>query len=379
MNKDNLHLAAKWRPKAFAEMVGQVEVVDSLRGMIMNKRIDPVLIFHGPYSAGKTTLARLVAYYINCQKPSGIEPCGECSSCKQMKPVLLGRSEHPDVTELNVALHGGIDEIRRLASIAPQAPRYNFRVFILDEAHQITGAAFQAMLKMLEDPPRRTRYILCTTNFEKLPSTIRSRGEIFSLEPLPTEAVAKRVYQIAVKEGFQPPNDMLKKLCLQIATASDGHLRDALGLLSKVINHAEAAKGETSNWQELLTKVVAQSTELQTSEVIRRYVGAVVAGNLPMALQALQHVTNPGYFTQCVLETFQQLFYSWIDKDALCDPGKMWLLKGVTARKPQSTESLPLILDDYCTVLERTKLYSTDSIALLEAATFRTMKLIKSW
>jgi hypothetical protein len=80
-----------------------------------------------------------------------------------------------------------------------------------------------------------------------------------------------------------------------------------------------------------------------------------------------------------VLETFQQLFYSWIDKDALCDPGKMWLLKGVNASKPKSMESLPLILDDYCTVLERTKLYSTDSIALLEAATFRTVKLIKSW
>jgi DNA polymerase-3 subunit gamma/tau len=383
MSDNHLHLAAKWRPQTFNDVVGQEAVVDSLRGMIMNKRVDPVLIFHGPYSTGKTTLARLVAYYINCQKPNGIEPCGECTSCKQMKPVLLGRSEHPDITELNVALHGGIDEIRRLASIAPQAPRYNFRVFILDEAHQITGAAFQAMLKLLEDPPRRTRYILCTTNYEKLPSTIRSRGGVFALQPLPTEIVAKRVFQIALNEGFKPPKDMLKKLCLEIAAASDGHLRDALGLLTKVINCAKAAKskGTASNWQELITEVVQQSAELQTSEVVRRYVGAVVKGNIAEALKTLKHVTNTGYFTQQVIETFQQLFYSWIDGNTLCDRGKSWMLRGIElTKKPTSyMTDFPKILDDYCTVLERIKLYSSDSLALLEASTFRTLVMIQSW
>lgn len=380
MNSENLHLAAKWRPTSFQDVVGQPEVVDSLRGMLMNKRVAPVLIFHGPYSSGKTTLARLIAYYVNCTAPNGIEPCGECASCAQMRPVLLGRSAHPDVTELNVALHGGIDEIRRLASIAPQAPRYNFRVFILDEAHQITGAAFQAANKMLEDPPRRARYILCTTNIEKLPPTIRSRGEIFSLQSLPTELVAKRVFQVAIQEGFKPPKEALRQLCFQIAAASDGHLRDALGLLSKVIDHAKAAKEKTSNWQELLTVVVKQSTELQTSEIIRSYMRGVLSGDHATAFTALQHVTNETYFTRCVIDTFQQLFYTWIDPK-LCDKGKMWPLQGIARiNKPDRWDvHTASILTDYATALDRISAYTTDSIALLEATTIRVMAMTATW
>jgi len=377
MSEQNLHLAAKWRPKSFDEVVGQQEIVDSLRGMILSKKIDPVLIFHGPYSTGKTTLARLVAYYINCQKPNGIEPCKECPSCKQMQPVLLGRSQHPDVTELNIALHGGIDEFRRLSSIAPQAPRYNFRVFILDEAHQTTAAAFQAAQKMFEDPPRRTRYILCTTEFQKLPATIRSRSAIFSTQPLPTELVARRLFHVAAQEGFKPPKEQLKQLCLQIATVSDGHLRDALNLLSTVINNAKATKSKTSDWQELLTEVVKQSTELQTSEVIRAYMKAVVTRDIPAAFSALRHVTNDVYFTQQVIIAFQQIFYFWIDED-LCDRGKLWLIKGVPrVPTPSNTvETIPAILDEYVGALERLRTYATDPLAVLEAATLRVMKMM---
>jgi DNA polymerase-3 subunit gamma/tau len=381
-DNDYLHLAAKYRPTAFSEVVGQSAAVGSIVGMIRRRRVPPAIILHGPYSTGKTTLARLIAYYINCQNPDKDtgEPCKKCNSCTQMLPVLYGRSVHPDVREMNVALHGGIDNIRQLQSLASQAPRYNYLVFILDEAHQITGAAFQGALKMLEDPPKRTRYILCTTNLEKVPDTIRSRCHIFGLSPLSTDLVAKRVYSIAVAEKFRPPSkDVLKKLSLEIAAASDGHLRDALGLLDNVINFSRANK-DKYDWDALVTKISTEMPELAPYKIVHAYVEAMMAGEYSYALQAVQQVSNEEYFVRRVIESFQLLFYQWIDKDALYDKGKFWMVKGVKAPCGDPLfEDMAYVLDTYASALERIKSYGTEPRAVIEAATLRVLGKITEW
>jgi len=382
-DEKQLHLAAKHRPGSFDEVVGQERIIGSLRGMILRGRIPPAIIFHGPYSTGKTTLARLVAYYINCSNPDATtaEPCGECNSCVQMKLVIKGKSIHPDVRELNVALHGGIDQIRQLQSLASQSPRYRYRVVILDEAHQITGAAFQGALKMLEDPPKGTRYILCTTNLEKVPDTIRSRCQIFALSPLPTDVVTKRLFDIAVAENFKPPSPkILRKLTAQIAAATNGHLRDALGLLDSVISYATANAGEYE-WKELVTKIATEMPELAPYKIVHHYMDALFNGEYSYAFQAIQQNTNEEYFVRRVIETFQLVFYRWIDEEALLDKGKYWMLKGIKVPllDPIPFDDIAFILDAYANALERIKTYGTEPKAVIESVTLRVMGKMSAW
>lgn len=161
MSSNDHHLANKYRPTRFSEVIGQEAAVGAILGAIRLGKLRPGLLLHGPHSTGKTSIARLYALYLNCLQPDQVtkEPCGTCQSCQLMLSVLSGQSAHPDVTEMNAALHGGIDRIRQLEMLAPQAPRFRNRIFIMDEAHQITGAAFNGALKLLEDAPARTKFV----------------------------------------------------------------------------------------------------------------------------------------------------------------------------------------------------------------------------
>ncbi|HLW53512.1 MAG TPA: DNA polymerase III subunit gamma/tau [Candidatus Angelobacter sp.] len=222
-------LARKYRPQHFSEVIGQNHVTRTLKNAIEQQRIAHGYIFSGHRGIGKTTIARILAMALNCRstdKPTP-EPCGVCESCAEIK---TGSSV--DVIEIDAATNRGIDEIRELRDAARYRPaRDRFKVYILDEAHQITDAAFNALLKTLEEPPPHIVFMLATTQPEDIPQTIRSRCQNFSFHAVKFDEIVRQLGEIARKENVQAEDAALAIL----AEAGDGSMRDALSIMDQAI------------------------------------------------------------------------------------------------------------------------------------------------
>ncbi len=234
-------LARKWRPRTFADVVGQEEIVRALTNAVSADRLAHAYLFSGPRGVGKTTTARLLAAAINCNtsdRPTAT-PCGTCASCLE---VLEGRSL--DTLEIDGATHGKVDQARDLIEIVSYAPsRDRRKVFIIDEVHAISSAAFQALLKTLEEPPSHAVFILATTERHKIPATILSRCQRFDFRRLTDDEVAGRLVDIAGREGFEivdggreakGKKPVVERAALAaLAAAATGSLRDGLSLFDQ--------------------------------------------------------------------------------------------------------------------------------------------------
>ena len=234
-------LARKWRPRAFADVVGQDEIVRALTNAVSADRLAHAYLFSGPRGVGKTTTARLLAAAINCSsydRPTAT-PCGTCASCVE---VLEGRSL--DTLEIDGATHGKVDQARDLIEVVAYAPsRDRRKVFIIDEVHAISSAAFQALLKTLEEPPSHAVFILATTERHKIPATILSRCQRFDFRRLTDDEVAGRLTDIAGREGFEVVDagqeskgkkPVVERAALAaLAAAATGSLRDGLSLFDQ--------------------------------------------------------------------------------------------------------------------------------------------------
>ena len=230
-------LARKWRPRTFADVVGQAEIVRALTNALTQDRMAHAYLFSGPRGVGKTTSARLLAAGINCRSAAGPtpSPCGTCESCVE---VLEGRSI--DALEIDGATHGKVDQARDLIEIVGYAPvRDRRKVFIIDEVHAISAAAFQALLKTLEEPPAHAVFILATTERHKIPATILSRCQRFDFRRLTDAEVADRLAEIARREGYsvdaeEKPAPWVEPAALAaLGAAATGSLRDGLSLLDQ--------------------------------------------------------------------------------------------------------------------------------------------------
>ena len=218
-------IARKWRPQAFADLVGQTHVTETLQNAIKNNRVAHAYIFSGARGVGKTTAARILAKALNCAKGPTPEPCGECDSCKE---IAAGTSL--DVIEIDAASNRGIDQIRELREMvryAPAAARH--KVVILDEAHMLTGEASNALLKTLEEPPERVIFVMATTQPEDLEDTIRSRSQHFHFRALTFLEITNRLQYIAKQEKLKIDEGALSV----IARMAEGSMRDALSLLEQ--------------------------------------------------------------------------------------------------------------------------------------------------
>jgi DNA polymerase-3 subunit gamma/tau len=222
-------LARKYRPQRFSEVIGQEHVTRTLRNAIEQQRIAHGYIFSGHRGIGKTTIARILAMALNCRstdRPTP-EPCGVCESCVE---VRAGNSV--DVLEIDAATNRGIDEIRELREGARYRPaRDRYKIYILDEAHQITDAAFNALLKTLEEPPSHIVFMMATTQPEDIPQTIRSRCQHFSFHAVKFDEIVGQLADIARKENIQADDQALAVL----AEAGDGSMRDALSIMDQAI------------------------------------------------------------------------------------------------------------------------------------------------
>jgi DNA polymerase III subunit gamma/tau len=220
-------IARKYRPQAFAELIGQEHVRTTLENAIAQRRIAHGYIFSGQRGTGKTTVARILARCLNCIDGPTATPCGVCASCLE---IAAGNS--PDVIEIDAASNRGINEMRELRENVRYRPaRDRYKIFIVDEAHQITSEAFNALLKTLEEPPEWAVFILCTTEAHKIPTTIASRCQQFSFRSVDFAEVVKRMEEICGKEGIETNPEVLSVL----AQAGEGSVRDSLSALDQAI------------------------------------------------------------------------------------------------------------------------------------------------
>jgi DNA polymerase-3 subunit gamma/tau len=228
MGETYVPLARKWRPRSFSDVVGQEEIVRALTNAVSQDRLAHAYLFSGPRGVGKTTTARLLAAAINCSSSPGPTPtpCGSCVACTE---ILEGRSI--DALEIDGATHGKVDQARDLIEVVAFAPvRDRRKVFIIDEVHAISAAAFQALLKTLEEPPAHAVFILATTERHKIPATILSRCQRHDFRRLTDEEVGRRLAEIARREGLPVPEPAAVSA---LAAAATGSLRDALSLFDQ--------------------------------------------------------------------------------------------------------------------------------------------------
>jgi len=224
-------LARKYRPQRFSEVIGQDHVTRTLANALEQQRIAHGYIFSGHRGIGKTTIARILAMSLNCRSADHpvAEPCGVCDSCREIREGSVGAM---DVIEIDAATNRGIDEVRGLIATATAEPaRDRYRIFILDEAHQVTDAAFNALLKTLEEPPPWVVFMMCTTQPEDIPQTIRSRCQHFSFHAVRFLDIVEQLRAIARQEQLSVDDDALALL----AEAGDGSMRDALSIMDQAI------------------------------------------------------------------------------------------------------------------------------------------------
>ena len=274
-------IARKWRPQRFGEIAGQQHVTRTLANALKTGRIPPAYIFSGQRGVGKTTTARILAKALNCEKGPTAEPCNECRFCKD---VTGGSSL--DVMEIDAASNRGIDQIRELREMVRYASAGGrYRVVILDEAHQLTDEASNALLKTLEEPPERVLFILATTQPEDLPDTIRSRSQHFHFRSLSFQEVAEALEGIAKKEGIEIDAAAIAV----IARAADGSVRDSLSLTEQAV--AYCGNHITGQQVRELLGVVPE-------EVLDEMIGAIAARSAERALTLAHQMVSEGRHLQ---------------------------------------------------------------------------------
>ena len=247
-------LYRKWRPKVFADVVGQEHITETLRRQVAQGRLSHAYLFTGTRGTGKTTCAKILAKAVNCEHPADGDPCGQCPACQGIDSGSL-----LDVLELDAASNNGVDQVRALrdeAIYSPAAVRY--RVYIIDEVHMLSTAAFNALLKILEEPPAHLIFILATTELHKVPATILSRCQRFAFKRIQPADIAQRLLYVAGQENIDLKRDGAELL----SRLADGALRDALSLLDQC-----AAAGGTVDSRRVLD-VLGLAGNAQTARLL---------------------------------------------------------------------------------------------------------------
>jgi DNA polymerase-3 subunit gamma/tau len=221
-------LARKWRPQRFDEVVGQQAVTRTLQNALASGRLPHAFVFAGPRGVGKTTTARILARALNCVQGPTREPCGVCDAC-----VEIAEGRDMDVLEIDAATHTGIDNVREviISGLGIMPVRDRYKIFIIDEVHQLSASSFNALLKSIEEPPPHVVFMMATTALEKIPDTVRSRSQVHELRALGTRIIADQLRKISAEEGLTIADESLQL----IARDAEGSMRDAQSKLDQVI------------------------------------------------------------------------------------------------------------------------------------------------
>jgi DNA polymerase III subunit gamma/tau len=280
-----LVLARKWRPQSFEDIAGQAHIARTLQNAIRTNRIAHAYLFTGVRGVGKTTAARILAKALNCEKGPTPNPCNQCSHCEE---ITNGTSL--DVLEIDGASNRGIDEIRQIIENVRYHPaKCRFKIYIIDEVHQVTKDAFNALLKTLEEPPSFVKFILATTEPHRLPETILSRCQRYDFRRISLREIVQRLEEIAKKEGLNITEGAL----VLLAREADGSMRDAQSLLEQVLACAapEGTKGAPSSVDEVLLQDILGLTE---RKVLYEISNAVIQGDAKRCIELVAEVVVQG-------------------------------------------------------------------------------------
>ena len=275
--KQHQALYRRYRPQTPAEVLGQDHVVRALTGAIRENRLHHAFLFCGPRGTGKTSTARILAKMVNCESGPTAEPCGTCTQC-----VAVRAGQHLDVVEIDAASHGGVEDARELRERAPTAPAMGReKVYIIDEAQRLSREAFDALLKVFEEPPPGVRFVLATTEPHKMPATIIGRCQRFDFRRITMEQLAAHLQTIAGAEGVT----LTESAAAVIARHSEGSARDALSLLDQ----ASVLGGETVD-----DEVIAALLGAPRAEVQHELADAVAVGDARAAFEIVNRLVQDG-------------------------------------------------------------------------------------
>jgi DNA polymerase-3 subunit gamma/tau len=284
-----LVFARKWRPRTFDDVVGQEHITDTLKKAIEKDRVAHAFIFSGTRGVGKTTTARILARALNCENGPTPTPCGECTSCKD----ILGGSSF-DVLEIDGASNNSVNDIRELReNVGYSSMGGKYRIFVIDEVHMLSNAAFNALLKTLEEPPKNVIFIFATTEPQKIPATIHSRCQRYDFRRISAEHILERLVHICDKEGIAYERGGL----MLVARKADGSMRDGLSLLDQVYSFCQDNLSESK---------VRSVLGLVGMEVYNRVMDAIEAKNGAAVLSVVQEVLYQGFDLQEFLSGMQE-------------------------------------------------------------------------
>lgn len=276
-------LTNKYRPRRLEDLVGQENAVDIIRGMLEGGRISRTNLISGPYGSGKTTVARLLSMYVNCQaedRKLSDPPCGKCPGCKD----VLGSSGR-DYMEINAADSRGIDAIRAVIDAAQYKAAGNYRIFVFDECHQITQAGMEALLKILEEPPGESIFLLCTTNPQKLPATLSSRCQKINIVPV-APSKCQEVLARVVKGEEWDTEVFTSDVLLKIAIAVEGHPRDALMTLEAMQNQLKS-KGKIEDPEKFILDKADELAGTNVDKIVPELLMGVYSGKVTFAILSM--------------------------------------------------------------------------------------------
>jgi DNA polymerase-3 subunit gamma/tau len=285
-------LARKWRPKSFAELVGQEHVVTALSNALSRGRLHHAYLLTGTRGVGKTTIARILAKSLNCATGVTATPCGACDACRD---IDAGR--FVDLLELDAASNTGVDNMREILDNARYAPTVGrYKVYLIDEVHMLSKGAFNSMLKTLEEPPEHVKFVLATTDPQKIPVTVLSRCLQFNLKPLPAQDIASRIEAILVQEGVPHESGGIAL----VARAARGSLRDGLSLLDQAIAYGGG---------EVREAVVRSMLGAVDRDAVYRIVEALAAGDGKAMLREADALVARGLAPASALDELASLFH----------------------------------------------------------------------
>jgi len=318
-------LARKWRPQKFDDVVGQQAVTRTLRNALASGRLAHAFVFAGPRGVGKTTTARILARALNCVNGPTAEPCGECDACRE---IAEGRDI--DVLEIDAATHTQVDNVREviIAGLAIAPVRNRYKIFIIDEVHQLSNASFNALLKSIEEPPPHVVFMMATTELEKIPETVLSRSQVYEFRAIGSKVIADTLREIAGKEGITVGDESLQL----IARDAEGSMRDAQSKLDQVI----AFTGNTITGEDVATVL-----GLVGRDLLLDVVQAVADEDAPAAFALAARAVEMGFDLRAVCRELSRvvrdLLVVSVDATRLNDPeiageGERERLKALAAR-----------------------------------------------
>lgn len=301
-------LYRKWRPRLFADVVGQPQVTVTLKNELQAGRVAHAYLFTGSRGTGKTTCAKILAKAVNCLHPVEGDPCGECEICRGIDENAV-----LDVVEIDAASNNGVENIRMLreeAAFTPATAKY--RVYIIDEVHMLSTGAFNALLKTLEEPPAHVVFILATTEVHKLPATILSRCQRFDFNRISPEKIAERLTYVSIQEGAA----LEPEAALMISRLADGGMRDALSLLDQCMGRDK----------KITLEVVAETSGLAGREHLFELADAVLQQNASKALSIINRLHNSSKDMARLSEELTGHFRNLMLMNTMRDPQDLILL-----------------------------------------------------